>query len=84
MGTNTDFLAKLAASQQAMSDSDELKLTERELQIARKAADIAVKQVMDNFYREVGRSFINRWLIIIGAAVVAYGAGKGWINPFVK
>lgn len=62
---------------------DGIKLTERELLIAEKAANMAVKKVMDTFYKEVGRSFINRWLIVIGAAVVAFGAGKGWIaGPF--
>lgn len=64
-------------------DDQELKLTARELLIAERAADVAVKRVMDNFYKEVGKSFVNRWLIVIGAAVVSFSAGKGWLaGPF--
>lgn len=72
----------------AMGDSDliplqeNFKLTEREVLIAKLAADLAVKKMTDNFYKEVGRTFISKWLIIIGAMVVAFGAGKGWVNPF--
>lgn len=61
---------------------ENFQLTEREVLIAKLAADLAVKKMTDNFYKEVGRTFISKWLIIIGAMVVAFGAGKGWINPF--
>ena len=54
-------------------------LTERELLIARKAAEMAVKQITDEFYKDVGRNVINRWLIIIGAIAVAFVTGKGWV-----
>lgn len=59
-------------------------LTKRELLIAQKAAElaaeIAVKRVTDNFYKDVGRTVVSRWLIIIGAAAVAFAAGKGWVR----
>lgn len=60
-------------------DMSEGELTERELLIAKKAAEMAVKQITDEFYRGVGRNVINRWLIIIGAIAVAFATGKGWV-----
>lgn len=54
-------------------------LTERELLIARKAAEMAVKQITDEFHKGVGRNVVNRWLIIIGAVAVAFATGKGWV-----
>lgn len=66
------------------TEVETVKLTDRERIVAEHAADLAVKKMTENFYREVGRSFVNRWLIIIGAAVVAYSAGKGWIPAWLK
>lgn len=57
----------------------EIELTERELLIAKRAAEMAVKQMTDEFYKGVGRTVINRWLIIIGAVSVAFATGKGWV-----
>ena len=57
----------------------EIELTEREMLIARKAAEMAVKQITDEFYKGVGRNVVNRWLIIIGAVAVAFATGKGWV-----
>lgn len=67
-----------------MHDSDHaplegLQLTEREMLIAELAANRAVKKMTDNFYKEVGKTFVSRWLIIIGSMVVAFAVGKGWI-----
>jgi hypothetical protein len=58
-------------------------LTAREIRIARLAADLAVKKMQDNFYKGVGRTVIDRWLIIIGAAVVAFAGGKGWLSSLL-
>lgn len=55
-------------------------LTEREEAIAQRAAEIAVRKMTDEFYGSVGRTVINRLLIIIGAAFVAFAAGKGWLT----
>lgn len=59
---------------------DEIELSERELLIARKAAEIAVKQMQDEFYKRVGRSVVDKLLILIGAAFVAFAVGKGWLT----
>ena len=58
---------------------EQIKLTERELKIAEKAAEIAVTRIMDDFYKGVGRSVVNRLLIIVGALVVAFAFGRGYI-----
>lgn len=57
----------------------EIELTEREELVAQRAADLAVQKMMQEFYADIGKSVINRWLIIIGAVVVAFATGKGWI-----
>lgn len=46
--------------------------------IAERAAQKAVEKMTKNFYAEVGQTVIKRWLIIIGAAAVAFVVGKGW------
>ena len=58
----------------------EIELTARELAIAKKAAEIAVKEITDGFYRDVGRTLITRVLIWIGIAFAAFATGKGWID----
>jgi len=55
-------------------------LNERELAIAREAARIAVQEIQDNFYKQVGRGVVTKLLIWIGLAAVAFAAGKGWIS----
>lgn len=61
-------------------------LTARELLIAEKAADLAVAKMADEFYKGVGRTVINRFLILIGALCVGVAYGKGWLSgsPFGK
>lgn len=63
-----------------MSEDDDIKLNARELAIARRAADMAVKQVMEQFYAGVGRTVVKRVLIVIGAIVVGVAVGKGWLS----
>lgn len=66
-----------------MGFPENIQLTEREILIARVSADLAVKKMADNFYKEVGKTFVSRWLIIIGSMVVAFAMGKGWlVTPF--
>ncbi|MFM1990197.1 MAG: hypothetical protein RJA99_3154 [Pseudomonadota bacterium] len=59
---------------------EDIELTDRELAIAERAADIAVKRMMDEFYKGVGKSVVQRFLVILGAVVIAFAAGKGWIS----
>jgi len=59
---------------------DEIELTEREMAVAKAAARLAVKEITDDFYKGVGRTVVNRLLIVLGAAVVGVAYGKGWIQ----
>lgn len=54
-----------------MSDADDIKLTARELAIAERAAAIAVRKMQDEFYKTIGRSVINKMLIVVGGLAVA-------------
>ena len=60
--------------------SDDPELTAHELIIAKKAAELAVAQLMVDFYSTVGRTVVQRFFIIIGAGVVGIAVGKGWLN----
>lgn len=59
---------------------DNQELTEREMLIAKEAAKIAVKEIQDSFYKEVGKGVITKLLVWIGLATVAFLAGKGYIK----
>lgn len=56
------------------------KLTEREMLIAREAARMAVKEITDGFYRDVGKTLVSKVLIWLGVAAVGFAAGRGWIK----
>ena len=58
---------------------DDLKLTEREMLIAEKAAELAVKKMQDEFYKTVGKSVIEKVFIVIGALTVV---GSIWFNSW--
>jgi hypothetical protein len=58
----------------------DIELTEREMAVAREAARIAVKELSDEFYKQVGKTFVTKVLVWIGIAAVAFAAGKGWIT----
>lgn len=58
----------------------DIELNEREMAIAREAARIAVKELSDEFYKQVGKTVVTKILIWIGIAAVAFAAGKGWIK----
>lgn len=58
----------------------EVQLTERELQIARIAAKIAMAEMTNQFYAKVGKTFIERVLIVVGAIVVGIALSKGWVK----
>lgn len=61
--------------------TDPIQLTERELAIAKEAARIAVKEISDEFYKQVGKTLIQKVLIWVGIAAVAFATGKGWVIP---
>lgn len=63
---------------------DDEELTERELLIAKRAARIAVEELGNEFYRQVGRSVVGRvltWIGMLAVAGITYAIGRGWIVP---
>lgn len=59
---------------------NDIELTDREMAVAKAAAKLAVTEMADEFYKQVGKTVITKVLIWIGIAAVAFAAGKGWIN----
>jgi hypothetical protein len=59
-----------------MSD---IELTEREEAIAKRAAKLAIEEMTGEFYKKVGKTVIEKALIWLGAIVVGFVIGKGWI-----
>lgn len=55
-------------------------LTERETLIARRAAQMAVEEMTAQFYQQVGRTVVQRVLIVIGGVALGFGLAKGWIS----
>lgn len=56
-----------------------IQLTEREEEIARRAAKLAIEEVSGEFYKKVGKTVVEKALIWIGMLVVGFVIGKGWI-----
>jgi len=56
---------------------DSLELTDRERLIAKEAARIAIEELSDEFYKKVGKTFIEKILLLVGALVVGFLVGKG-------
>lgn len=69
---------RLIAEHAARIVADELK--GRESEIAKAAAQV----VIDDFHKSVGRSIINKWVIVIGAIGVGFMQGKGYIANMLK
>jgi hypothetical protein len=63
-----------------MNNQEELQLTEREMLIAKTAAKMAVKEIQDSFYKEIGKGVVTKAFIWIGLAIVGFLAGKGYIK----
>lgn len=63
-----------------MADED-IKLTERETLVAKEAARLAVKGMQDEFYKTVGRSVINKALIVVGGLAVIFAL---YIDRWIK
>lgn len=67
-----------------MSDSNYTPLTDAQIdKIAEKAAVRAVAQITDQFYREVGKGVISKFVLIVGVLTVAafvWAKANGWIK----
>jgi len=58
---------------------EEIQLTERERIIAKEAAKIALQELSGEFYKQVGKTVVEKVLIWIGLLVVGFVVGKGWL-----
>lgn len=58
----------------------EIELTERELLVARTAAKLAVEEMTNEIYRQVGKSVLTRIFVWVGAVAVGFAVAKGWIT----
>ncbi len=58
----------------------EAELTDREMLIARKAAKLAIEEMTNEIYRQVGKSFLTRIFVWVGAVAVGFAVAKGWIT----
>lgn len=66
-----------------MTAADDDDLTPRELAIAKRAAKIAVEDLSNEFYLQIGRTVVGRILTWVGMLAIAglmYAAGKGWVT----
>ena len=59
---------------------NEIRLNERELAVAKEAARIAIQELTDQFYKQVGKTMFQKALIWIGAIAVGIGLATGWIT----
>jgi hypothetical protein len=64
----------------AMKPITSSELTDREMLIARQAAQIAIEELSDHFYKQVGKTMVDKVLIWIGAACLGLALAKGWIT----
>lgn len=55
-------------------------LTDRELLIAKAAARFAVEDLSNQFYKEIGKTIVNRFLVFLGMILVGLAVGKGWVK----
>lgn len=53
------------------------------MMIAKKAAELAVQQLSDEFYKSIGKNVVQRWLIWIGLLAAGFAGGKGWLTALL-
>jgi voltage-gated potassium channel Kch len=58
---------------------NDIQLTEREMLVAQKAAKLAVQEVANEFYKQVGRGFMARLFIWVGMGFVGFAVARGWL-----
>lgn len=55
----------------------ELQLTEREILIAQHAANLAVKKMWEEFYKEGGKTLYRKFIPALGLVAVGFMMGRG-------
>lgn len=64
----------------ATGKTTEIELTDREMAVARAAAKLAVEEIANEFYKQVGKSVITKVLTWVGLAALGFALAKGWIS----
>jgi uncharacterized membrane protein len=70
----------ITPKEDVVTADDEITLTPRERAVARAAAEMAVEELADKFYKQVGKTVITKILVWIGALALGFAAGKGWVT----
>lgn len=59
----------------------EVHLTEKQIEaIAERAASKAAAKVVEQGYQAIGKNVIQKGFWLVGAAVIGFGAARGWIK----
>lgn len=59
----------------------EVHLTDAQIEaIAERAASKAAQKVVEEGYKAIGKNVVQKGLILIGAAVIGFGAARGWVK----
>jgi tetrahydromethanopterin S-methyltransferase subunit G len=62
-----------------IAEMSNIQLTDREKEIAKEAARLALEELSSEFYKRVGKTIVEKILIWLGLLVVGFVFGKGWI-----
>lgn len=62
------------------SSDEGIPLTERELAIARRAANIAIQELTQEFYSQIGKTVVQKIFIGIGLMALGFAVARGWIK----
>ena len=73
------MLFRSQGQNQGANHMSNVTLTDREKLIAKEAARLAIDELTDEFYKKVGKTVVEKLLIVVGALVVGFVLGKGWI-----
>lgn len=64
-----------------MSEKEPITITsEQEHRIAELAAELVIKKLPDEFYKHVGKTFVQRLFFVVLSLVVGFAVAKGWVN----
>lgn len=59
-----------------------IELTPREQAVVKEAVKQAVQEVADQLFKQVGKTVVTKFFVLVGVLVVGFLAGKGWIKFF--
>ncbi len=63
-----------------MEPQNREELSEREMLIAKRIAQITIEELANQFYQKLGKNVVSRILVLLGAGALGMGLAKGWIS----